>query len=100
MTPGMLRVRRIVNDLRHGKYTSPGSYPTFFVCHGGAVLSHEAVRSELWQVLRSTRDYARDGWTVIGLEVNWENPDLYCDHTGERIASAYAEPEEQTDAAP
>jgi hypothetical protein len=26
--------------------------------------------------------------------VNWEDPALHCSHTGARIASAYAEPEE------
>jgi hypothetical protein len=25
------------------------------------------------------------------LEVNWEDPDLFCDHCGARIESAYAE---------
>jgi hypothetical protein len=28
---------------------------------------------------------------VEALDVNWENPDLYCDHCGARIESAYAE---------
>lgn len=32
-----------------------------------------------------------DGWTLIGLQVNWEDPELYCDHCGDRIESAYGE---------
>lgn len=28
-------------------------------------------------------------------DVNWENSELYCDDCGERIESAYAEPEEE-----
>ena len=33
----------------------------------------------------------RGGWHIAGADINWEDPDLYCDHTGERIESAYAE---------
>ncbi len=98
MTPGMQRVRQVVNYLRAGKYTSVGSYPTFFVCSDGGALSHEGARENIWQVLRSTRDDLADGWNVEWLDVNWEDPELYCDHTGERIESAYAEPEETADA--
>jgi hypothetical protein len=28
---------------------------------------------------------------VVALEVNWEDPALYCDHCGNRIESAYVE---------
>jgi hypothetical protein len=27
----------------------------------------------------------------VALEANWEDPDLFCDHCGDRIESAYAE---------
>jgi hypothetical protein len=30
---------------------------------------------------------------VEALDVNWEDPSLYCDHCGARIESAYAEVE-------
>jgi len=29
----------------------------------------------------------------VALDVNWENAELFCAHSGERIESAYAEPE-------
>lgn len=39
---------------------------------------------------------ARDSldWAIAGEDINWEGPALYCSHTGYRIESAYAEPEE------
>lgn len=86
-------VHQLMCDLRSGKFTSVGCYPTFFITTDGAALSHEAVRANLWQVARSTRDGVRDGWAVAGFDANWEDPELYCDHTGERIESAYAEDE-------
>jgi hypothetical protein len=92
-------VKQLMRDLRAGKFTSIGSYPTFFVTADGEALSHEAVRENLWQVARATRDYAANPrvgsdvkqWALIGVDVNWENPDLRCGHTGKRIESAYAE---------
>ena len=83
-------------DFRHalamGPYAWPGGYPVYFLTADGAALSWRAAREERRNILTALRD--RDntgGWRVIGLEVNWEDPALYCEHTGERIPSAYAE---------
>ncbi len=93
-------VHELIRALRAGKFTSIGSYPTYFIAHDGGTLSHEAIRENLWQVARATRDYPTNKWNldlrqwaIYSVEVNWEDPDLYCDHTGERIESAYAEEE-------
>jgi hypothetical protein len=29
-------------------------------------------------------------WKPVAFEINWEDPDLICIHSGERIESAYA----------
>ena len=79
------------NALRSGPYAWPGGYPLFFVTSDGAALSYAAVRGNLRRIMESIRDRSADGWQVIGADVNWEDPALYCDHTGERIESAYAE---------
>jgi hypothetical protein len=93
-------VKNLMRDLRAGKYTSIGCYPTYFITSDGEALSHEAVRENLWCVARATHQWSKrrtypSAWAVIGSEINWENPDLRCAHTGKRIESAYAE-----DAAP
>lgn len=80
--------------LRAGRYTDLGGYPLYFVASDGAALSFESVRSELRQVLDSIRTGSDDGWRVIGVEINYEDSDLRCDHSGARIESAYAEPED------
>lgn len=84
-------VRELMQAVRMGRYTSVGSYPLFFLTADGATLDPRTVRSELWQIARSVRDGATDGWRVVAVDVNWEDPDMYDDHTGERIESAYAE---------
>ena len=77
--------------LRSGKYTWPGDYPLFFITSDGAALSFEAVRENLRSVLWSIKNKVNDGWRVVATDVNWEDSELYCDHTGERIESAYSE---------
>jgi hypothetical protein len=77
--------------LRSGKYTWPGAYPLFFITSDGAALSFEAVRENLRSVLWSIKNKVNDGWRVVQADVNWEDGELTCDHTGERIESAYSE---------
>ena len=67
--------------LKAGPWAWPGCYPLFFVMRDGAALSFAAMRERFCQEARGASAVA----------VNWEDPDLYCDHTGERIESAYAE---------
>jgi hypothetical protein len=79
--------------LRAGQYAWPGGYQLYFVTSDGAALSFEAVRAELQQVLRSISTHANDGWRVVACEVNWEDDDLLCDHTGKPIPAAYSDKE-------
>lgn len=77
--------------LRAGEFAWPGGYPLYFITNDGAALSFKTVRKEFRQVLYSIRNQMSDGWRVCCCEVNYENPELYDDHSGERIESAYAE---------
>jgi hypothetical protein len=89
-------VKQLFADLRAGVYTSIGSYPTYFWTKQGETVSHAGVRAELLSYARATRDGKPRGdfGPIAGIEANWENPNLICDVTFERIPSAYAEPEE------
>ena len=86
-------VERFDADLAMGKYTSIGSYPLFFLTHDGAALSVDAAREHADEIRDAIRnpDPDHSGWRVVGHDVNWEDPNLFCDVTGERIESAYAE---------
>ena len=83
-------VRDLATALRRGKYTSVGSYPLFFVNSQNQVFSFEAVRGDFMTFARGVFEGVNP---IVSVEVNWENPELYCDATEERIESAYAEPE-------
>ena len=76
-------------DMRQ-PYAWPGGYPRFFVCDDGEPLSFKAAKENRRLILEAIRDNDRSGWHVIGCDINWEDPDLVCAHTGERIESAYA----------
>lgn len=90
-----MTLQDIKTRLREGPYAWPGGYPLFFIAHDGEPLSFAAVRERFREVCAAhlTRD-ERDQWFLTAVEPNWENPDLYCAHTGERIPSAYAEPDQ------
>ena len=89
----MLSLLAIKRALRNGKYAWPGCYPLFFISYDGCVLSFEAVRENWREVVRShlQASYRHSGWSLAAVEANWEDPELYCDHSGERIESAYAD---------
>jgi hypothetical protein len=86
-----MTLAKIKTYLRQGPYAWPGGYPMYFVTSDGAALSFAAVRKEWRQIVQAHLwNDTRCGWHIAGADINWEDPYLYCDHTGERIESAYA----------
>lgn len=80
-------------QLASGPYAWPGGYPVYFVTSDGAALSFAAAKKEAELIRASIAEKSNDGWQVVGADINWEDPQLYCEHTGQRIESAYAEGE-------
>jgi hypothetical protein len=77
--------------MRNGPYAWPGGYPCYFITSDGAALSFKAVKQELRNILEAIAHKKNDGWRVIGFDINYEDENLFCDHTGEHIESAYGE---------
>ncbi|HEX8838278.1 MAG TPA: hypothetical protein VF748_15150 [Candidatus Acidoferrum sp.] len=82
--------------LRDGAYAWPGGYPLFFITSDGAALCFACVRKEWRNVVQdwiwaARRRYRGSGWLVEACDVNWEDPDLHCDHCSAQIESAYAD---------
>lgn len=77
--------------MRHGPYAWPGGYPYYFITNDGEALSFATARSERRLILEALRDHDNSGWRVVGMDINWEDSELTCSHTGERIESAYAD---------
>ena len=72
--------------MRQGPYVWPGGYTVYFITSDGAILSREAVKAELHQVIWSVANKVNDGWRVVAADYNEEDNDLTCDHTGATIA--------------
>jgi hypothetical protein len=87
-----MTLAEIKTVLRSGPYAWPGGYPLYFITADGAALSFKAVRNEwrniVWAHLHNSRTC---GWFIEAADINWEDSTLCCDHTNERIESAYAE---------
>lgn len=87
-----MNTQMVKQALRNGPYAWPGGYPQYFLTSSGDTLSFTAVRAEYQQVARAMRHPGTDPWwEVEAVRVNWEEPDMHCAHTGERIPSAYGE---------
>jgi len=84
-------VQELNATLRNGQYAWPGGYPMFFITSDGAALHFDCVRENLRLVSDSVRNNLKDGWQVVAVDVNWEDPELYCDDCSNKIESAYAE---------
>lgn len=90
----MSTVKKVPQQIKEAirrKYAWPGGYPLFLLMSDGAALCCDCGKKEYRQIVYSIRHNLQDGWQVNGADVNWEDPELYCDHCGERIESAYAE---------
>jgi len=77
-------------DIRH-PFAWPGGYPRYFITSDNAALSFDSARANRRLILESLRDDCNDGWQVVACDINWEDTDLYCDHSGKPIPSAYGE---------
>jgi hypothetical protein len=88
----LLEIKR---QLRDGQYAWPGGYPKFFITEDGAALSFDTVRKEwrnvVWSHLAAKHNAPNDGWRIAGCDINWEDSELVCDHSGQKIESAYGE---------
>jgi hypothetical protein len=77
-------------DMRYGAYAWPGGYQRFFLTDDGECLSLEAARENRRLILDSIANGHRDGWRIVGCDINWEDADMVCAHTGKPIPASYA----------
>ena len=81
--------------VRNGPWAWPGGYPVYWIMADGGACAFRVAKSERRYMLEALRDAARGWpdkqWLPIELDINWEDTTLTCDHTGERIPSAYGD---------
>jgi hypothetical protein len=89
--PRIKTVADLKATLRAGACAWPGGYPLYFICDDGAALSFDSVKDNLAEVICAIRHGLRDGWRVVACQINYEDNDLTCEHSGESIPAAYGE---------
>ena len=90
MTQNGKRILRVKDFAKH-PYAWPGGYPCYAVTSDGAVLCHACVKREIRLIITAIAQDLRDGWQIAGIDINWEDPTLSCDHCSKPIESAYAD---------
>jgi len=76
------KVKQAIRD----KYAWPRGYPLYVVMTDGESLSIDAARENWREVCRAVIfGWNRGTWFPACVEINWEDPDLYCVHSGARI---------------
>jgi hypothetical protein len=77
--------------LRNGPYAWPGGYQMYLITSDGETLSFEAAIAEYYQLAYSWRHKLNDGWRVVGCDINYEDTEMVCCHTGKPIRAAYGD---------
>ncbi len=75
--------------VRNGTYAWPGGYPLFWFMSDGECLAFTVGLLERRNMLEALRDNDGSGWRPVALEINYEDNELYCAHTNEKIECAY-----------
>lgn len=83
---------KLADQLAENPFAWPGGYPMFALTGDGAVLCHKCCKTERETIGTTT---GNDGWCVVGLDINWEDEHLFCDHCSGQIESAYGNDPEQ-----
>jgi len=83
---------RFADELASNPFAWPGGYPMFAMTSDAGVLCHKCCKTEREAIGTTT---GSDGWCILGLDINWEGEDLFCDHCSGQIESAYGNDPEQ-----
>jgi hypothetical protein len=87
--PKPAEILRAVKNAIRQPYAWPGGYPLYVLMADGESLSVDAARSDWCSIVRATLQGAADGWRAAGVDINWEDSEMVCAHTGTPIESAY-----------
>jgi len=87
----MTAINKQVKQAVRDKYAWPGGYPLFIITSDCAAICIDCARDNWRGVAHSTVTGCHDGWNATSAAINWEDPDLACDHCGENIEAAYSE---------
>lgn len=77
--------------LDYAPYVWPGGYPLYFITADSCALSFDAAHENCDEIRNAIIGETNPDWRVVACVFNWEDENLYCDHTSQRIEPAYPE---------
>lgn len=89
-----MKIRNVFDfnkSLEIGPYAWSGGYPFYFITADGGVLSRQAAIDEQSLIRDAIIGGYDPQWQAVAIEINYEDNGLYCDHTGNKIESAYGD---------
>ncbi len=89
----ILRIRA-VKDFIRAPHAFPGGYPKVLITADGGALCDDCAKKEFRQIVAESLQNTNCGFRASGVGINWENPDLTCDHCGAKIPPAYGDENE------
>lgn len=84
---------RAAKEFARNVYAWPGGYPLAAITADGACLCADCVKKEWQLICAESFENTNCGFRIAGVDVNWENTDLHCDHCGKHMQCAYEESE-------
>ena len=81
-----------LKDIVRQPYAWPGGYPKFLIMASGEGVCKKCAKDNAKLIIKATRQGFDAGWEAVAVDVNWEDENLFCDHCGDQIESAYGEP--------
>ena len=85
-----LRIKA-AKDFARAPYAWPGAYPLALITADGGCLCSDCTRKEFRLICAESFENTNCGFRAVGVEVNWENMELYCDNCGKHMETAYGE---------
>jgi len=84
---------QIKSIARGNCYAWPGGYELHAITNDGAVLCHRCIESEYPRIAHETvkSGWEQCGFSVAGIDTNYEDDNMYCDHCNEQIVSEYGD---------
>jgi len=91
--PRIETAEQLKASLRSGGHVWPGGYPLYFVMADCEAMSFEAVRANVRECLFALLHPEQNGrdWRPVAIEINYEDSDLTCAHSGAKIPAAYSD---------
>lgn len=79
-------------------YAWPGGYPLFYLMADGEVICSDCANGGNGSLATDVATDCSDDdqWTIVAVEINWEDTSMFCAHCAAQIESAYGNDEPST----